>query len=185
MPRKQQSSCPAPSTTLAPQRRSARSPRAASSPSNTFTKGERCQEVFFPSCTTPGWGGRCCYCAFFFIFFFCTQATAEFPPSSRFTCTAKGHAGKHGAFEVGFCHSHLCNRISRAKAAWEGGVDARAPAPAPCPAVSPQRGVCPCTCLSGHPGSCRRSCPTLALPHVLLQPGLLALLASVGGREDR
>lgn len=52
------------------ERRSPCSPRLARSPSSTFTKGERCQEVFFPSCTKLGWGGRCCYCAFFFFFFF-------------------------------------------------------------------------------------------------------------------
>lgn len=64
MPRQQQSPYPAPSTTLAPQR-SPHSPRVARSPSNAFTEGEHCQKVFFPSCTKPRWGGRCCYCAFF------------------------------------------------------------------------------------------------------------------------
>lgn len=69
-----------PSTAPAPQRRCPRSPSRGRGLSNTFTEGEQCQEMFFfPSCTKPGWGGRCCYCAFwlfFFLFLFCTQAAA-------------------------------------------------------------------------------------------------------------
>lgn len=98
MPRQQQSPYPAPSTTLAPQR-SPHSPRPARSPSNAFTKGEHCQEVFFPSCTKPRWGGRCCYCAFFS---YVLKPQRNFHRAAVSPAWREGHAGEMGRLKSDF-----------------------------------------------------------------------------------
>lgn len=62
---------PTPSTALAPQRRCPRSPSRGRGPSNTFTEGEQCQEMFFslPARSRGGEGGAAIVLFGFFFSF--------------------------------------------------------------------------------------------------------------------
>lgn len=114
-------------------------------PSNTSSRGERCQELFFP----PGVRREVLLLCPFFL-------TA---PSRSVISTEQqqpfhlrqGHAGERGeekkkkgeAFEVGFFWwLHLCNRISLCTGAWQGGVW-RCPCRARCARVVALPAVCP------------------------------------------
>lgn len=174
MPRQQRSPYPALSTTLAPPRRSPCSPRPARSPSNAFTKGERCQEVFFPSCIKPGWGGRCCYCAFYFSFFFFSY---ELKPQRNFHRAAvspapcEGHAGETGRLKSGFVTASVQPNFS-----YEGCLGGMCGRPCPMPRRVPgEVSACVHGCarmsLHGHACASARLCSGACLDPPALSRG--------------